>query len=75
MKLLTLILLTIFAFGWQSQLQARLPIGEWQAFMAYDKASLCTYFNGKVYAVSEGSLFSYDPEDEDIRTFDIVLLT
>ena len=72
MKRLTLILLTIFAFGWQSQLQARLPIGEWQAFMAYDKASACTFFNGKVYAVSEGSLFSYDPEDEDIRTFDIV---
>lgn len=72
MKRLTLILLTIFAFGWQSQLQARLPIGEWQAFMAYDKASACTFFNGKVYAVSEGSLFSYDPEDGDIRTFDIV---
>ena len=72
MKRLTLILLALFALGWQNQLQARLPIGEWQAYMAYDKASACTFFNGKVYAVSEGSLFSYDPEDEDIRTFDIV---
>lgn len=72
MKRLTLILLAVLAFGWPDQLQARLPLGEWQAFMAYDKASLCTFFNGKVYAVSEGSLFSYDPEDEDIQTFDIV---
>ncbi len=72
MKKLTLILLTIFIFGWQSQLQARLPIGEWQAFMAYDKSTISVFFNGKVYAVSEGSLFSYNPEDEDIQTFDIV---
>lgn len=72
MKRLTLILLTVLTFGWHNQLQARLPLGEWQAFMAYDKASHCTYFNGKVYAVSEGSLFSYDPEDENIQTFDIV---
>ena len=72
MKKLTLILLTIITFGWHSQLQARVPMGEWQAFMAYDKTSTCVFFNGKVYAVSEGSLISYDPEDEDIQTFDIV---
>ena len=72
MKRLTLILLAVLIFGWQNQLQARLSLGEWQAFMAYDKASTCTYFNGKVYAISEGSLFSYNPEDEDIQTFDIV---
>lgn len=72
MKRLTLILLAVLTLGWQNQLQARLSLGEWQAFMAYDKASTCTYFNGKVYAISEGSLFSYNPEDEDIQTFDIV---
>lgn len=72
MKRLTLILLTILAIGWQNTLQARLPLGEWQAFMAYDKASACAFFNGKVYAISEGSLISYDPEDEEIRSFDIV---
>ena len=72
MKRLTLILLAVLTLGWQKQLQARLSLGEWQAFMAYDKASTCTYFNGKVYAISEGSLFSYNPEDEDIQTFDIV---
>lgn len=70
-KRLTLILLTLLVIGWQT-MDARLPLGEWQAFMAYDKASVCAFFNGKVYAVSEGSLFSYDPEDESIQTFDIV---
>ncbi len=51
MKKLTLILLTIFTFGWPSQLQARLPIGEWQAFMAYDKSTISVFFNGKVYHI------------------------
>ena len=38
MKRLTLILLAVLTLGWQKQLQARLSLGEWQAFMAYDKA-------------------------------------
>lgn len=72
MKRLTLILLlTVFAVGWQ-KLYARLPIGEWQAFMAYDETSSSVYFANKVYAVSKGSLFSYDPDDGDILAYDIV---
>lgn len=51
---------------------AQLAIGEWQAHMAYANATESSFFNGKVYAISEGSLFSYDPEDGDILTYDIV---
>ncbi len=51
---------------------AQLAIGEWQAFMAYNHASTSVFFNNKVYALSEGSLFSYNPQDGDILTYDIV---
>lgn len=70
MRRITFILLALLVFG--QGLYARLPIGEWQAFMAYGKTSSSVFFADKVYAVSEGSLFSYDPEDGDILTYDIV---
>lgn len=55
-------------------LQAQLAMGEWQAQMAYSSTSVSVYFNKRVYAVSKGSLYSYDPEDEDILTYDLVNL-
>ena len=53
-------------------IHAQLPLGEWQAHMAYANATESAFFNGKVYAISEGSLFSYNPEDGDVLTYDIV---
>lgn len=50
---------------------AQLAIGEWQVFMAYRNTSASVFFNNKIYALSEGSLFSYNPEDEDILTYDL----
>lgn len=71
MKRIAFLLLVLFAIGWQT-VYPRLPLGEWQAFMAYGETSSSVFFAGKVYAVSNGSLFSYDPEDGDILTYDIV---
>ena len=71
MKRIAFLLLVLFAIGWQT-VYPRLPLGEWQAFMAYGETSFSVFFAGKVYAVSNGSLFSYDPEDGDILTYDIV---
>ncbi|MBR4844813.1 MAG: hypothetical protein IKU98_00155, partial [Bacteroidaceae bacterium] len=71
MKRLIWVLLAIITVGCH-EVFARLPIGEWQAFMAYRETSSSVYFAGKVYAVSKGSLFSYDPEDQDILTYDVV---
>lgn len=53
-------------------LRAQLPVGEWQAHMAYGSTSMSVFFGDKVYALSSGSLFSYDPEDGDIVTYDLV---
>lgn len=53
---------------------AQMGIGEWQAHMAYGVTSDNVFFGGKVYALSSGSLFSYDPEDQDILTYDIANL-
>ena len=53
-------------------LHAQLAVGEWQAHMAYGSTSMSVFFGGKVYALSSGSLFSYDPDDSDIVTYDLV---
>lgn len=53
-------------------LHAQLAIGEWQTHMAYAYTSESVFFGGKVYGVSNGSLYSYDPEDGDILTYDII---
>ncbi|MBR6589329.1 MAG: Por secretion system protein [Bacteroidaceae bacterium] len=71
MKRIVFILLVLFAIGWQT-VYPRLLLGEWKTFMAYGETSSSVFFAGKVYAVSKGSLFSYDPEDGDILTYDIV---
>lgn len=52
------------------KVSAQLAVGEWQTYLAYHTTSQNEYFAGKLFAVSEGSLFSYDPEDEDIVTYD-----
>lgn len=71
MKRLTLILTILYMVVLKS-IHAQLPLGEWQAHMAYANATESAFFNGKVYAISEGSLFSYNPEDGDVLTYDIV---
>lgn len=67
-------LLLAIAFGWLSPAHAQMAVGEWQAHMAYGATSSNVCFAGKVFALSSGSLFSYDPEDEDILTYDLTNL-
>ena len=56
-------------------LYAQLAIGDWQAEMAYYGTTVSAPFNGRVYAISKGSLFSYDPEDYSIVTYEPLSLT
>lgn len=72
MKPLLFVLLAM-SLAWAGPLPAcaQMAIGEWQAHMAYGTTSANVCFAGKVYALSGGSLFSYDPEDQDILTYDI----
>ena len=62
------LLLTAILF-WQVS-PAWAGIGDWRSHFAYHNATQCVALNGKVYVVSNGSLYSYTPKDEFIECYD-----
>ena len=51
-------------------MQAQTAIGSWRAHMAYHNATQCVAVGDKVYVVSDGSLYSYTPNDEFVECYD-----
>ena len=49
-------------------------VGTWRSHLAYHNATHCVPVNGKVYVVSDGSLFSYSPGDGHVEAYDKVNL-
>ena len=46
-------------------------VGTWKTYRAYHNASIVAETPNLVFGVYEGSLLSYNPEDEEIRTYSI----
>ena len=46
-----------------------MAIGEWRAHFAYHNTTQCATLGNKVYAVSDGSLYSYTPSDTYIDIY------
>ena len=44
--------------------------GSWRSHFAYHNATQCVALNGKVYVVSDGSLYSYSIKDESVECYD-----
>lgn len=44
--------------------------GDWKVFAAYHNATRLATLGERIYAISDGGLFSYDPEDTSIETYD-----
>ncbi len=44
-------------------------IGTWKSYMAYQNATLVAETPNKVFAVYDGSLLSYSPDDEEVTTY------
>ncbi|MDH6390259.1 hypothetical protein M2480_001232 [Parabacteroides sp. PFB2-12] len=44
-------------------------IGTWKSYMAYDNTTIVAEAHNRVFAVADGSLYSYGKEDESIRTY------
>lgn len=44
--------------------------GDWHIYSAYHYAQKTVYMHGKAYVLSDGSLYSYDPEDTSVETYD-----
>ena len=51
-------------------MQAQGSIGSWRSHVAYHNATQCVATNGKVYVLSDGSLYSYSPADEFVESYD-----
>ena len=45
-------------------------IGSWRSHLAYHNATQCVVVHDKVYVVSDGSLYSYSPDDEFVESYD-----
>lgn len=48
---------------------AQLPMGGWKTFFSYSNACNMVQSNDKIYALSDGNLFSIDKEYESIETY------
>jgi hypothetical protein len=44
--------------------------GIWRVYAAYQNATQTVSMNGLVYVLSDGNLYSYDPEDTSVTTYD-----
>ena len=45
-------------------------IGEWTLHSSYYAANSCQIVKDKIYVLSNGSLYSYNYQDSEIRTYD-----
>lgn len=45
-------------------------VGSWRSHFSYHNATQCAVVHDKVYVVSNGSLFSYSPDDEFVECYD-----
>ena len=59
-------LLLLFSINTQAQ---KSELGTWKSYMAYQNATLVAETSNFVFAVYDGSLLSYSPEDEEITTY------
>ena len=59
--LLVLLLITQTVFS---------TIGEWTLYPSFHNATYCEIVGKKVYVLAAGSLYSYDEEDSELRTYD-----
>ena len=49
---------------------AQTAIGSWRSHAAYHNATQCASVGEKIYVVSDGSLYSYYPDDEFVESYD-----
>ncbi len=49
---------------------ARADSGTWHIYAAYHDAQRTQMIHGLVYVLSDGNLYSYDPEDTSVETYD-----
>lgn len=48
---------------------AQMAIDQWRYHAAYHDATVCTTMGGRIYVVSDGSLYSYNPDDSFVDIY------
>ena len=61
--------LALLISGLTSLLHAQIAMGKWRTHFAYNIVNQITQSENKVFAVSEGALFSVDKEDQEIEFY------
>ncbi len=62
-------LLLIIFFSTISTLTQAQKVGSWNTYMAYSNTIMTAEALNKVFAVADGSLYSYSPEDDEIKVY------
>ena len=63
----TVAAMLLFSF---TRVSAGIPIGHWRSHYAYSDATKSLKAFGQIFVLSDGSIYSYDPIDEAIYTYD-----
>jgi hypothetical protein len=50
--------------------EAGIPIGHWRSHQAYSDATMSLKAFGQIFVLSDGSLYSYNPDDDAVFTYD-----
>ena len=61
-------LLSIIQFAYPTS--AKAAYGDWTIYAAYHHATKVAVLNKIVYVLSDNGLYSYDPEDTHVETYD-----
>lgn len=62
------IILSLLAVVFATTIKA--AIGDWKLHMSYHNATYCEAVDDKIYILASGSLYSYNKEDSEVRTYD-----
>lgn len=65
LSLLLLILFTLF-----SPIETKASIGKWTSYQSYHNVTYCEVVGDKIYVLASGALYSYNINDNEVRTYD-----
>lgn len=67
-KKLSLLLVTILTL--LSPVEIKASIGEWTLYQSYHNVTYCEVVGDKIYVLASGALYSYNTNDNEVRTYD-----
>jgi hypothetical protein len=70
MKVRLLVFISLVAVMFMSVQSAFAEYGDWQVYAAYHNATKVVEVGERLYVLSDGGLYSYDPEDLSVETYD-----